>query len=83
MNRRSRPVALAAAAGMIVFAALAAIVGARGYDTGETPVEAETLQRIARKNDAAAKQAAAAMEARAQASQAAAEARKGAEQSAR
>jgi hypothetical protein len=72
----TRPVRLAAAAGLILAAALGAAVGGYRYSGGEQPAEPETLQRIARKNEAAAMHAAARMEAR---SEAATEARESAE----
>lgn len=74
MRRSTRPVRLAAAAGLILTAALAAIVGGRSYAGREQPAEPETLQRIARKNEAAALNAAVRMEARSEAATAAKEA---------
>lgn len=67
MKRATRPVRLAAAAGLILAAALVAIVGGYRYSSGEQAAEPETLQRIARKNEAAAMHAAARMEARSEA----------------
>lgn len=53
-------------AGLILLGAAAAtIAGSRSYVIDETPAAPATLERIARKNDAAALRAAAAMEARA------------------
>jgi hypothetical protein len=72
----TRPVRLAAAAGLILASALAAVVGGYRYSSGEQAAEPETLQRIARKNEAAAMDAAARMEAR---SEAVTEARESAE----
>ena len=67
MRRRPRLVRLAGAAGLILVVALAANIGARVLTPSETPAPSATLERIARKNDAAAMRAAAAMEARARA----------------
>jgi hypothetical protein len=67
VRRRPRLVRLAATAGLIVAAAIAATIGARILTPQETPAPTATLERIARKNDAAAMRAAAAMEARARA----------------
>ncbi len=69
----SRPVGLALGAGLILAATLAAIVGGRSYSSHEEAAAPETLQQIARKNDAAAANAALHMEARAEAATAAKE----------
>lgn len=65
MRRRPRLVRLAAAAGLIVAVAFAATIAARILTPYETPAPAATLERIARNNEAAARRAAAEMEARA------------------
>lgn len=67
MRRRPRPLRIAAASGLILFAALAAIVGINSYEPSEPPAQPAALEKIARKNDDAAMRAAAAMEARSEA----------------
>jgi hypothetical protein len=54
-------------AGLVVAAAFAATIGIRTFAPREIAAPSATLERIARKNDAAAMRAAAAMEARAKA----------------
>jgi hypothetical protein len=70
-----RPVRLAAAAGLILVAASAAVVGGRSYTGREQPAEPEVLERIARKNEAAALNAAVRMDERSEAVTEAKEAR--------
>ena len=66
MRTVGRAAGIGAAAGLLLLTALVLIVG--GSDGARQPAaEPESLQRIARKNEAAAAHAAAAMEARAEA----------------
>jgi hypothetical protein len=67
VRRRLRPLPIAAASGFVLFAALAAIAIGGSHERSEPPAQPDTLQEIARKNDAAAMRAAAAMEARSEA----------------
>lgn len=66
MRRRPRPIRMAIGGGLILLtAALATVAADRSYASDEVPAAPATLERIARKNDAAAMRAAEAMEARA------------------
>lgn len=68
MRRRSRPLKIVAAtSGLVLIAAIGATVASRSQGSSEVPAERATLERIARKNDAAAMDAAAAMAARSEA----------------
>ena len=68
MRRRSRPLKIVAAtSGLVLIAAIGATVASRSQGASEAPAERATLERIARKNDAAAMDAAAAMAARSEA----------------
>jgi hypothetical protein len=68
MRRRSKPLRIIAATmGLVLAAAIGASVVGRLQDSSEVAAAPATLERIARKNDAAAINAAAAMAARSEA----------------
>ena len=75
MKPAARAFRLAFVAGLGVTSLLAAILAGRNYVGREQPAEPETLERIARKNDAAALNAAVQMEERSEQVTAAKEAR--------
>ncbi len=75
MKPPARAFRLAFFAGLAVLALVAAVIAGRGYVGREQPAAPETLEQIARKNDAAALNAAVQMEERSEQVTAAKEAR--------
>jgi hypothetical protein len=68
MRRRSKPLKIVAGTmGLVLAAAIGLTVAGRTQDLSDAPADTAALQRIARKNDAAAMNAAAAMAARSEA----------------